>query len=290
MRINWNRARAIFDYPKPPTEVWEQQFDHNDNELRRIAATHWEEFDFEDLWYYHHDLAFVELQPDLFNYLFPICLMDWHLTLQNNQACQHGDSEFHLGVHRGKVFDRMLSPTQRQQVYEFFRDSFLDRLEQERGFVSRTSYGLMARFNSVGLIMPHISLLWDSWWSMESAGQAVAALEYCSGLMYFHGEHPFFDVRHGEEHHGSPYLWNNDSGIYDAGWLPQNIEFLKNVLTVDFVNTKVDAAIERLRDEPEFSRAAPMRNQLAERQELIASRVEELPTHLAESANDGWLL
>jgi hypothetical protein len=71
MRINWDRARTIFSFPEPPQDVWERQFDYCEEELSRIARTPWEQFDFDDLWYYHHDLAYVELQPDLFNYLFP---------------------------------------------------------------------------------------------------------------------------------------------------------------------------------------------------------------------------
>ena len=62
--------------------------------LHKLAQTPWEKIDFSDLWYYHHDLAYVELQPELFAYLFPVCLMDWHMTLLQNVSCSHGDSEF----------------------------------------------------------------------------------------------------------------------------------------------------------------------------------------------------
>jgi hypothetical protein len=184
----------------------------------------------------------------------------------------------------------MLTPAQRQQVYEFMRDSFLDRLEQERGFVPQAAYRWMARFNSVGLIMPHISMLWDSWWSLQSCGQAVAAFEYCSGLMYFDGENPLFEIWTPSLGGGGPYLWNTDSMLYDCGWLPENVEFLKSVLTLEFINTKVEVALERLRGQPEFERAAPMREQLSDRQELIASRIAELPQHLASADSDDWLV
>jgi hypothetical protein len=293
-RIDWHRAREIFRFPNPPEQVWEQQFDHDDTALRRMAATHWEDFNFDDLWYYHHDLAYVPLQPELFNYLFPICLMDWHLTLQENRGCQHGDSEFHYGVRRGNVFERMLTPARRQLVVEFFRDSFLERLDQERGFVYRgantPAYGWMARLCSLGVIMPQISLLWEAWWSLESPGRAVAALQYCSGLMYFDGENPLFEMWSPDTGGGGPYLWENDSMIFDANWLPENVAFMSKTLTLDFVNAKVIAAVDCLRSEPEFERAMLLREQLDDRQELIASRVEELPRHLAEVGHHQWLV
>jgi hypothetical protein len=157
-----------------------------------------EQIDFGDLWYYHHDLPYVKLQPDLFDYLFPVCLMDWHDSLMRNVSCCHGDSEFHYGVHKGNIFERMVTPERRDAIFEFFRDSFLERLDAERGFtysgMGTPAYGWMERFNSVGLIMPRIDLLWEPWWSLETPGRAMAALQYCSGLMYFEGENPLFGL------------------------------------------------------------------------------------------------
>ena len=83
MTIDWQRARRIFNYPKPPSSVLERQFDYFDDELQKLATTPYDEIDFGDLWYYHHDLAYVELQPEVFAYLFPVCLMDWHITLRS---------------------------------------------------------------------------------------------------------------------------------------------------------------------------------------------------------------
>jgi len=74
--ISWTRVRAIFNDPKLPEHIWQSQFDGFDEELQRLARTPYDEIDFSDLWYYHHDLAYVDLQPDLFAYLFPVCLMD----------------------------------------------------------------------------------------------------------------------------------------------------------------------------------------------------------------------
>jgi hypothetical protein len=123
--ISWDRVREIFGHPEPPEEVWERQFDCHDDVLHRLARTPYSEIDFGDLWYYHHNLAHVELQPDLFRFLFPVCLMDWHHSLAQNNACSHGGSEFHYGVHRGRVLETMVTPAQRFAIYEFIRDSFL---------------------------------------------------------------------------------------------------------------------------------------------------------------------
>lgn len=285
--IRWERARGIFGNPRPLRLVWERQFDYLDDELRRLAATPYERMDLADLWYYYHDLAYVELQPELFDYLFPACLMDWHFTLMSNYSCSHGDSEFHYGLHQGNVLARMTTPEQREAIYEFFRDSFLERLDAERGFDSfgmgMPCYGWMPRFNSVGLIMPRIELLWNPWWSLDTPGRAVAVLQYCSGLMYFEGENPLFE-RCRQEYGSDPYLWEDDSFIYHDGWMPENLDFLARTLTPDFVEDRVINAVARLRGVPECEKAQRLESDLPERLELVTSRVADLPSLLGKSA------
>jgi hypothetical protein len=294
MDISWVRVRSIFGNPMPPEDVWERQFDNFDEELQRLAIMHWEKINFTDLWYYHHDLAYVDLQPEVFLYLFPVCLMDWHETLQQNTSCSHGDSEFHYGVHHGKVLDKMLTPQQRAGVIDFFRDSFLSRLDRERGFTYRGSktpaYGWMHRFNSLGIILPGIDVIWNSWWSCDTPGRAVAILEYCSGLMYYEGENPLFPAWTPELGGGGPHLWENDSHIYDAGWLEENAEFLRETLTTSFVTEMVQSAVETLKDEPEGGLAKQMQSDLTGRTDIVECRVKELPSLLSSKRIkvQGW--
>src|SRR6266404_4503753 len=86
MNISWDRARSIFGNAAIPGQVWERQFDSFDEELGRLCRTPSSEIDFSDLWCYYHDLAFVELQPEVFAYLFPVCLMAWHESLMDNTS------------------------------------------------------------------------------------------------------------------------------------------------------------------------------------------------------------
>ncbi len=278
--INWERVRAIFDYPEPPQKVWQHQFDGFDDELQELARTPYEQIDFSDMWYYHHDLAYVKLQPELFAYLFPVCLMDWHQTLQNNEPCSHGDSEFHYGVYQGHVFEKMLTPKQLNEIIIFFRDSFLERLDSEseipqlqNGF---PTFGWLDRFNSLGVIIPDIEPLWNAWWSVETPGRAIAAIQYCSALIYYDGENPLFD----EWSSVSPDLFGNDILFDTDGWIESNRHFLATTLTVDFVNQKVVEAKAQLRESSIFEKAQQIEDDLSERQEVIADRIDELFSQL----------
>ncbi|RIK75831.1 MAG: hypothetical protein DCC68_20530 [Planctomycetota bacterium] len=290
--ITWERLRAIFGYPKPVFDVTERQFDYFDAELHQLARTAYDKIDFGDLWYYHHDLAYVDLQPDLFAYLFPACLMDWHRTLLDNEACSHGDSEFHYGVVHGNVLEKMLSPKQREQVESAFRDSMLYRLNRERGFVSDgkqpTAYASMARLSSLGLVSHAVPSIFQSWWELESPGHAVAALQYCSALMYFDGENPLFDVWIEGRNVGCVLLWENDSHFLDRGWSEANVGFLRRFITLERVTQVIRNAADKLCDEPEGALARRVVADLGDRRELLHHRVAELPELLASANPERW--
>lgn len=286
--ITWERALAIFGNPLPPKTIWERQFDRADDALRRLASTPHEKIT--DLWCYYHDLAHVELQPELFEYLFPACLMDWHSTLMNHLPCSAGDSEFHYGVHKGKVFEKMLSPVRREQVMEFFRDSLVERLERQHVFATVRnrfpSTSWICRLNSLGIILPNIELIWNELWLLDTPGRAIAALQYLSGLMYFDGENPLFQEWFGE----SPSLCRNDSFIFHDGWPDNNAGLLTATLTPAFVRNTVPKAVTLLQGHPEFKKAKKMESDLerAECQKLIEVRVAELPVLLRTPDPDEW--
>jgi hypothetical protein len=263
-------VRAIFDNPQPPERVWQHQFDYCDEKLEQLAHTFYDEIDFSDLWYYYHDLAYVELQPELFAYLFPVCLMDWHESLMEDMPCSHGDADFHYGVRHGNVFEKMLTPEQRTAVAEFFRDSFLACLDVETHIFpqnqdERLAFAWLRRFNSLGVILPNIDLIWNAWWSLETTGRAIAAIQYLSGLMYYR-----------------PWLWENDGFHFHDGWMAENVAFLERTLTVEFVHRQFAHAVARLKDEPQFEQAQQAQLDLADWQERIEDRVGGLPAALRD--------
>ncbi len=290
--INWKRLRTIFGNPNLVAQVTEQQFDYNDEKLREMGRTPHDEIDPGDLWYYHHDLAYVELQAELFAHLFPVCLMDWHRTLLANEPCSHGDSEFHYGIIRGNVMEKMLTTEQRNQVAQVFRESMLYRLDQERGFeydrMKVTACGWMGRLNSLGLFSESLPSIWQAWWEVETPGRAVCLLQYCSGLMYFDGENPIFEKWTCERGGGGPHLWENDAEVYDRGWSLENVRFLREFVTTERVIRAIQNAALCLERDPESEQAARIAADIDDRIELIDSRVSELPDLLFSSQSVGW--
>jgi hypothetical protein len=295
--IGWERVRAIFGDPRPPVHVSERQFDYADHDLQRIARTPHDQIEAHDLWFYYHDLAYVELQPDLFAYLFPVCLMDWHSTLMRNEDCAHGDSEFHYALLRGAILDKHVTASQREAIFKFFRDSFVARLDTAESSCTESTPGIkrfpggwLFRFNSLGLVVPRIDLVWDAWWSLATAGRAVAVSKYCSALMYWDDENPFFPKNspHSAPQYSVPPLWANDSFIHDRGWLDDNVRFLRKTLTVDYLHEKLIEAAKRLTNEPQAAQVHRMLNDWPRCADLASARVQELPLILQRGNATEW--
>lgn len=281
-RVSLNQARAIFGNAPPPERVSERQFDWFEDELYTLARTPQDQITPEQLWYYLHDLAYVDLQPDLFAYLFPVCLTFWSSSLMRNQDCAQGDAEFHYALAHGRILEKMVTPEQRDRIFDFFHDGFLDRLDHERGFVGSSAqppaYSWIWRFNSLGVVAPIIERIWTSWWSMTTPGQAVCALMYASGLMYPKGENPIFPALP----LGALPLWENDSSIFDSGWLPENLDFMWRTLTVDYLRQKVSEAARRLVTEPEAAMASRLEGDFERCRETVAARIDSLLLRLID--------
>ncbi len=292
--ISWERVRAIFGDADPPAQIWEKQFDYNDDELKRLASTPYREIDRSDLWYYYHNLAYVKLQPELFAYLFPVCLMEWHDTLMRNEPCSRGDSEFHYGILMGRIFEKMLTPQQQDEVIEFFRDSFLQRLDAEPTVVQPSiradPFGWICRFNSLGIIIDRIESIWEPWWKMETRGRAFAVLEYCSGLIYLAGDRQPFGIEVKNRGWFGPDLLESDSfKIHDRGWVESNLDFLRTVLSYDYVLKKIEEAAVRLASGPGRELARTILADAVKNRELAESRIGELPLLLSgKGPEDEW--
>jgi hypothetical protein len=297
MRITRDRIVNVLGGEAPkPQSVWEAQFDGFDKELRRMAALDWENIPDEDLWYYFHDLTYVELQPDLFRHLFPKCLRYWHETLFRNESVERGDSDFHRALVHGQIAEKMPSKTEREALYDFFRDAYLDRIEAERGFhYDQSDSGTSAnawilRFNSLGMVAPVIQRIWEPWWALDHPGKAVCAVMYSSGLVYLKGENPIYGVWTPEFGGGGPYLTEADTPIFHSAWRDDNLAFLRETISVNYIIHKLDQAALVLSDCPEAALARRVSVEARTRLDVIEIRIGDLLENLSRlpSDQDRW--
>jgi hypothetical protein len=293
MRIAKRRIESVLGRAAKPGSVWQRQFDHFDAKLREIARYDWDQIPEQHLREYFLDLEHVELQGDLFRHAFPACLKYWYDTLLRDAPAAIGDSDFHRALINGDILSKMLSDQDRQRLFTFFADGFLDRLDRERGFKfvrpGRSAQAWISRFNSLGLVAPVIRDAWTQWWAFNSPGQAVCAVMYATGLVYLKGENPIYLPWTPNEGGGGPYLTEWDASYYERGWLEDNLRFMRETLSVDYVLERLHAAAQMLHAEPESDIAeSDLAHRVAAdaqwRSEVVAIRIDDLISNLARPA------
>ncbi|WP_194207589.1 hypothetical protein [Superficieibacter sp. 1612_C1] len=264
------RCRAIFGDEPPVRYVWEPEFDYADKELQALAATDWRDITEHQLsCYYVLNLVYNEpMQPELFRYLFPLCLAKWRERLLEDADRDHFDESLLQALRRPYLWREMMDASQRRQVRAFIIDTMLARMDNERGFGVSLSW--LSVFNDIGGTAPVMRIIWSRWWSLDSVGKAVCALQYAAHLIYACDDNIL----------GGGAGWYHPLSYSDA-WSQENWVFLYGALTPGKILEGVQAAAEKLRGEPEEDIAARIAQDALNAVEIITIQIEDVLTELA---------
>lgn len=265
------RCRKIFGNAQPVKNVWEHEFDYDDAKLCALAATDWQLITGAQLRrLYLHNLSYNEpMQPELFRYLFPLCLATWHEeVIKEGHGCT---MEFFLhALRRPFLWQEMMNSRQRQDVKRFIVDTVIARMEREREEQPGISWLLL--LNEAGGVAPVIADIWRDWWQLDTPGKAVCLIIYAAFLVYPPGDVP---VSPGDRTFFTVTLF------YDFPWLAENLAFLQSVLTVDSLLTGIEAAVSILHDCSEEALARRVAQDARNSREIIAIQIDDLLEELA---------
>jgi hypothetical protein len=140
-----------------------------------------------------------------------------------------------------------------------------------------------------GVLFPDIDRLWIPWWSIDTTGRAVAAVQYISCLMYPENENPVFAPWTRDGGGGPPQLWEFGGHLYEHRWLEPNVSFLRRTLNPKAVDDALSRAVARLAGLPEHEKAVKVQSDIPLCMETLAARCLDLP-HLLETKQEAGKL
>jgi len=274
---------------KPPEKITQEAFEGDDRHLRQLARLKpGDRAESEDLWNYAQDLLYTEIQSSLLVYLLPFCLDAWRDDLNGNHGYGGFVEHFYPVLANRRIFDEHLNPEQVAVVSDFMKKSILEEIDGQRGLAYQGSnakpYRWIGALTTYGVLRPDMDSLWTAWWSLETVGRAVAAVQYISCLMYPENENPVFAPWTPNGGGGPPCLWDFEGHLYQHCWLSPNIQFLKETLNVPTVSHVLNRCVERLTDQPEIEVALQVQSDLPILVETLNARCLELP-RLLEASN-----
>jgi hypothetical protein len=291
-------VREGFGNPKPPhaSQIWQKAFDYDPGHLHALASLQpGERPEPGHLYDYALDVKYEEIQRDLFLYVFPFCLQAWQDAVSGRTHAYDGFiEELYPGLVRGRVFAVVLSPAEVAVVSEFMRNVILGEIDRQTEIAfsgcEATAYRWFYALSTFGVLLPDIDRLWRDWWSLASAGRAVAALQYLSCLIYGEDDNPIFAPWTPDAGGGSPCLWDYTGFLYEDRWLPANLDSLRELVTPARVRDVLERASGVLAKGPARALAAQMLADLGSRADRLRARCRELPERLADKSSPGRIL
>jgi hypothetical protein len=278
--------------PISPEVITQGVFEAGPEHLERLARLRPDEqADQRDLCDYMDDLQYrTDIQLALFLYLLPFCLERWDQHIRNENFEWPGFREqFYTVLGKIILLSECLSAGQLAAVHEFMRESILEEIDaQDRlhffGYPAQP-YRWISALTTYGVIAPDVERIWNEWWSIRTQGQAVAAVQYISCLLYPKDENPVFAPYTREKGGGPPCLWEFDGYLFESCWREPNVEFLQSLLgdTRNVIDV-LKRAVDRLREHREFAIAKKVRHDVPQCAERLVERGKALPAILATVA------
>lgn len=281
-------VRRVFG-SQPSVKITQEAYEGNPKLLRRLARLRpGQKAEVRDLREYTQDLLYTEIQVSRFTHVLPFCLQAWAEDLRGASTEYGGFVEhFYPVLANTGVFDRILTLPQSAAVSDFMRASILEEIDDQRGLADRRSGARPHRWISAlathGVLLPDVELLWNTWWSVDTIGCAVAAVQYISCLMYEKTENPVFTPWTPNGRGGPPCLWEFGGYLYTHRWLEPNVAFLRRILDPGTAGDALNRAVERLAGQPEHGTAAAVEGDLPLCEEILVARCAQLP-RLLETA------
>lgn len=271
----------------PPERITQKPFDSSPKHLSKLARLRpGDRAEFADLWEYAQDLLYSgEIQGALLQYVLPFCLKAWCDDLRGVDSAYGGFVEHFYPVLANKgIFDEYLTPTQTMAVSEFMRASIIEEIDDQRGLTCSGSgarpYRWITAVTTQGVLLSDVDQLWSAWWSIDTVGRAVAAVQYISCLMYGENDNPVFGRWTPESGGGPPSLWEFGGHLYKHHWLKPNADFLRRILSPQKVSDVLTLAVERLGTHPEHAMATEIKSDIPLCAETLTARCAELPALL----------
>jgi len=286
--------RRTLGAKEPPLEITQRDFEAGPDHLYRLSRLRADEqADPYDLCEYMLDLLYCDIDVPLFIYLLPFCLEAWDEDLRTDDFAVLGFvSDFYPVLKNRGVFEEHLTPRQGNAVLVFMRESILEEIDSQRGLYYKgypaRPYRWIRAMTTYGAIAPDIERIWTTWWSVDTVGRAIAAVQYISCLMYPKDENPVFAPYTREQGGGPPCLWEFSGGRSLRQWQKPNIDFLEEFLGApESVSEVLGRAVALLADQPEGQVASKVLEDLPSRFMTVVDRCAALPLLLATHPGPG---
>jgi len=293
MRASIKNVTEVIKTAGIPRQITQAPFDHDPSHYWRLCNLGDRQPDISDLQDYAYDMQYMGLQPGLLRYLTPVLLTAWRRDLFEGRSAGYAGfvEQFWQALLKGKTLHSVYSEVERAAFVSYMRNTILDRLDAEDSLhfsgMSASPYRWVQTLVSYGTLFSDVAVLWTEWWQMKTPGHGIAAFQYISALMYEDTKNPVFDPWTRDKGGGPPVLWECCGMMFDIGWRKENLDFLKCILNVDYVEQKLQLAFGQIQNAAAKKIASGIMQDFSGQRTLLALHIEQLPNLLMDVSQVG---
>lgn len=278
------RLVEIFDYPQPPKRITQQQFDGAQKDLEATAKKQWHDIGQDDYWHTLLDFCYVDLQQDLFDYLFPALLIKWWEGLLDRQGGPASECGFYRAIDGGQLLTKMMSPERRNAVLEWMVDAYVEGVVAWGGHLSfvydsqgpNDLHGPLWSFHSIGQSIPITKQLLQRLRLGSTLGQAQWWFVLAIALVWDENECPDIPPWNAVDGGGGVYPLERDDSIFDHGYLPENLEAFKSSVTYVEIADRLTEGEHLMKTTPFAALYQECRHRFSAEEERCSARLERL--------------
>lgn len=278
------RLRAIFGDPVAPQKITQRPLSRYENLLEEIAEKAWHEIRVPEDSHYLTDLCYSDLQQDLFDYLFPAFLNLWREGQISRQGGSGGEVDIYRAIDSGELLNKMMQPDRQDQVVRWMADAYLEGVDAWSHYLSVDVgsnkpfdlHGPLESFHALGQSVPVTEVILAELTNVSTVGRAQWWLVFASGILWTVNQCPYIPAWNSMSGGGGVYILSSETCIYEHGYLPENLEAMKRIVTVDRLIEVLEDSVNVMPDWPHGEWAQTTLWECCSQRERIAVRLENL--------------
>lgn len=246
------RLKKIFGNPESPKFVVQKQFDGAQASLEKTSRKAWHEIDQSDYWHTLLDICYVDLQQDLFDYLFPALLIRWWEGQMSRKGGPESECDFYRAIDHGQVFIKMMDSSRSKEVFSWMTDAYLAGIDEWSGKLSvaydpngaNDLHGPLWSFHALGQSVPITHLIVKGPGEVSTEGRAQWWLVFATGLVWNENQCNELPIWTPESGGGGVYITESEASIFDHGFLTPNLHAACEFFTMERVRKCLEMSVD----------------------------------------------
>ncbi len=241
-----------------------------------------------DIAEYFLDYRYMEVQPDLLEFVLPKALEAWARHQLDISAPDHFKGDWHFeGMWEAfgarPLHPEFLDSQQNREVINFMVEILFELMRKEKNLHFRgqgaSPYEWIQLLTTLIILFPVAQEVWERWWSYPSEAYALCGVQWLSSFMFENEDNPFFEPWTPSDGGGTPFPCATGLMSHSPS-SPEDIAYLRTKLSKAWVLDALKRASKILEEHAQAGAIASAISEYEWRSLLVEERIMKFVSFL----------